>query len=77
MIAVIAGITLAVTVTANIVRALVITRARRTLLLHLVDKGVDAVFQLIVWPLRTYERKDQVLAAQGAVVLGRVGGLAA
>ena len=56
-------------VTGNIVRTLVIPRARRTLLLHGVDKGVDALFQLIVWPLRSYERKDQVLAAQGSVVL--------
>jgi len=69
VIAVIAGIALALAVTANIVTTLVVTRARRTPLLHVVDRGVDACFRLIVWPLRTYERKDRVLAAQGAVVL--------
>jgi hypothetical protein len=69
VLAVIAGILLALAITSNIVRTLVIPRARRTLLLRLVDDGVDAVFQLLVRPLRTYERKDQVLAAQGAVVL--------
>ena len=69
LLAIVAGILLALAVTGNIVRTLVIPRARRTLLLHGVDKGVDALFQLIVWPLRSYERKDQVLAAQGSVVL--------
>jgi len=67
--AVIAGILLGLAITANIVRALVITRARRTTLAHLVDQGVDAVFRMSVRPLRTYERKDQLLAAQGAVVV--------
>ena len=69
LLAIVGGIFLALAVTGNIVRTLVIPRVRRTLLLHGVDKGVDALFQLIVWPLRSYERKDQVLAAQGAAVL--------
>ena len=34
-----------------------------------VDRGVDFVFRMVSWPLRTYERKDQLLAAQGAAVL--------
>jgi hypothetical protein len=69
VLAVIAGVSLAVALTANIVRTLVITRARRTILWRVVDQGVDTAFRLLVAPLRGYERKDQALAAQGAVVL--------
>jgi len=60
---------MALAVTAHIVRSLVVPRARRTLLSHGVDAAVDRVFQAVVRPLRSYESKDQVLAAQGAIVL--------
>ena len=56
-------------VTAHIVRTLVVPRARPTMLTHIVDAAVDAFYRLITKPLRDYERKDQVLAGQGAVVL--------
>ena len=56
-------------VIAHIVRTLVVPRARPTMLTHVVDAGVDAVYRLATKPLRDYERKDQVLAGQGAVVL--------
>jgi hypothetical protein len=68
-VAVVAGVLIALTVTVNIVRTLVITRARRTLLFDAVDEGVDRVFNLLARSCRTYERKDQVFAAQGAVVV--------
>ncbi len=34
-----------------------------------VDEGVDFIFRMAASPLRTYERKDQLLAAQGAAVV--------
>ena len=64
-----AGALLGLTITANIVRTLVIARARRTVLFDAVDQGVDFVFRMASWPLRTYERKDTLLAAQGAAVV--------
>ena len=67
--AAVAGALLALTITANIVRTLVIARARRTVLFDAVDQGVDFVFRMASWPLRTYERKDTLLAAQGAAVV--------
>ena len=69
MLAAVVGILLAVAITANIVRTLVIARARRTMLFDAVDEGVDFVFRMLSAPLRTYERKDQLLAAQGAAVV--------
>jgi hypothetical protein len=69
VLAVVVGILLAVAITANIVRTLVIARARRTMLFDAVDEGVDFVFRMLSAPLRTYERKDQLLAAQGAAVV--------
>ena len=69
MVAFIVGALIVLAVTAHIVRTLVVPRARPTMLTHLVDAGVDGVYQLVTKPLRAYERKDQVLAGQGAVVL--------
>jgi hypothetical protein len=66
---VVAGLALALTVTAHIVRTLVVPRASRTWISHVVDKSVDALFEMIVRPIRNYGRKDKVLAAQGAAVL--------
>jgi hypothetical protein len=67
--AVVAGVLLALAITANIVRALIITRARRTVMFDAVDEGVAFLFRMAARPLQTYERKDQLLAAQGAVVI--------
>ncbi len=67
--AVVAGVLLALAITANIVRALIITRARRTVMFDAVDEGVAFLFRMAARPLPTYERKDQLLAAQGAVVI--------
>ncbi len=67
--AVVAGVLLALAITANIVRALIITRARRTVMFDAVDEGVAFFFRMAARPLPTYERKDQLLAAQGAVVI--------
>ncbi|MGH9107707.1 MAG: hypothetical protein ACRDZX_18125 [Acidimicrobiales bacterium] len=64
-----AGLVIVAGVTSNIVRALVIPRGRLTMLSHAVDSAVDAVFLVLVRRLRDYQAKDQVLAAQGAVVL--------
>ena len=66
---VVAGVLLALAITANIVRALIITRARRTVMFDAVDEGVAFLFRVAARPLPTYERKDQLLAAQGAVVI--------
>ena len=69
MVAAVVGALLGLVITANIVRTLVIARARRTVLFDAVDQGVDFIFRMASWPLRTYERKDQLLAAQGAAVV--------
>lgn len=69
VIAVVAGTLVALAVTAHIVRALVIPRGHPTLFSHLVDAAVGAFFRALVRPLRNFESKDHVLAAQGAVVL--------
>jgi hypothetical protein len=69
VLAVVLGISIVVGITGNIVRTLVIPRARPTLLVHLVDAGVDKLFHLATARFKTYERKDQVLAGQGAAVL--------
>ena len=69
VLAIVVGALLALAATAHIVRALVIPRGHATLFSHLVDAGVDAVFRALVRPLRNFEGKDHVLAAEGAVVL--------
>jgi hypothetical protein len=69
VVACLAGALVVLAVTAHIVRTLVVPRARPTVLTHVVDAGVDGFYQLITKPLRDYERKDHVLAGQGAVVL--------
>jgi hypothetical protein len=69
VLSVVVGVLLALAITANIVRTLVIARAKRTVLFDAVDEGVDFVFRMAAWPLRTYDRKDQLLAAQGAAVV--------
>ncbi len=69
LLAVIAGALLALVTTVHIVRTLVVPRASRTLMSRVVDTGVDALFSTIVRPVRSYARKDKVLAAQGAAVI--------
>jgi hypothetical protein len=69
IVSVVVGIFLVLANTAAIIRALVITRARRTLPATVVDRVVDFIFQGLVHPLHEYERKDQILAGQAAVVL--------
>ncbi len=69
MVAFVVGAVIVLGVTVHILRTLVVPRARPTLLSHIVDAGVDGIYQLVTKPLRAYERKDQVLAGQGAVVL--------
>ncbi|HTV11324.1 MAG TPA: hypothetical protein VME20_05615 [Acidimicrobiales bacterium] len=64
-----AGAVIAVSVSAHIVRSLVIPRARRTLLTRLMDAAVDALFRVLVRPFADYYRKDQILAVQGSVLL--------
>jgi hypothetical protein len=65
----VAGLTIALATTANIVRTLVVPRARRLAFSYGADYVVDRLFQWLVRPVRTYERRDRVLAAQGAGVL--------
>ncbi|MGP8205779.1 MAG: hypothetical protein ACLQVK_06915 [Acidimicrobiales bacterium] len=69
VVAFVVGAVIVLGVTVHILRTLVVPRARPTLLSHIVDAGVDGIYQLVTKPLRAYERKDQVLAGQGAVVL--------
>ena len=66
---VVAGLVLALVTTGHIVRTLVVPRASRALMSHIVDTGVDALFVMIVRPIRSYAGKDKVLAAQGAAVI--------
>lgn len=63
------GIVLALAVTGNIVRALVMPRAHRVAFSYGADYLVDCLFRGLVRPFRTYEGKDRVLAAQGAALL--------
>ncbi|HET9059186.1 MAG TPA: hypothetical protein VFN61_04640 [Acidimicrobiales bacterium] len=65
----VAGALIVLSVGAHIVRTLVVPRARRTILTTLIDGIVDQFFQLLVRPVRSYERRDSVLAAQAAAVL--------
>jgi hypothetical protein len=65
----VAGVVVVLGVTAQIIRALVIPRAGRMWLSHMIDSAVDAVFLALVRPLPKYKRKDQVLAAEAASVL--------
>ncbi|MGO9658288.1 MAG: hypothetical protein ACLP7F_08010 [Acidimicrobiales bacterium] len=69
VVAFVVGAVIVLGVTVHILWTLVVPRARPTLLSHIVDAGVDGIYQLVTKPLRAYERKDQVLAGQGAVVL--------
>jgi hypothetical protein len=64
-----AGLLIVVVVTAQIVRALVVPRARSSFLSRAVDRVVDASFQLLSRPLKGYETRDQLMAGQGAMVL--------
>jgi hypothetical protein len=69
VIAIVAGVLIALAVTAHIVRTLVIPRGQPTMLSHLVDSAVDLLFRALVRRLQSYETKDHVLAAQGALVI--------
>lgn len=55
--------------TTAIARALIVPRARRTAMARGADFLVDCLFRALARPLRTYQRKDQLLAGQGAVVV--------
>lgn len=54
---------------AHIVRTLIVPRSRRTLLTTLIDNFVDQFFQMLVRAVRSYERRDSILAGQAAAVL--------
>lgn len=54
---------------ADVVRRLVIPRARASVLSRAVDAVVDAMFQLVVRRLPDYEDKDRVLAGEPAMFL--------
>jgi hypothetical protein len=64
-----AGALIVLAVIAHIVRTLVVPRAHATMLTNFVDAGVDGFYQLVTRPFHDYERKDQALAGEGAVVL--------
>ncbi|HUB71699.1 MAG TPA: hypothetical protein VL984_14860 [Acidimicrobiales bacterium] len=66
---VLAGAVIVLAMTVNIVRALVIPRARWTFFSQVVDASVDAVFRVLAHRFASYERKDQVLAAQAPAVV--------
>ena len=69
VLAMVAGAGIALAVTAHIVRTLVIPRGHWTALSQVVDSVVDMAFGAVVRPFSAYERRDQVLAAQGSVLL--------
>ena len=69
VLAVVGGLAILAGTTANIVRGLIVPRARRTMMSRWADYCVDCVFRLLTWPARSYERRDRVLAAQGPAVL--------
>lgn len=54
---------------ANIVRALVVPRARRMAFTRSADWFVDQLYQVLVWRVRSYERRDSLLSSQGATLL--------
>ena len=63
------GAALVVVTMSDVVRRLVIPRARASVLARLVGVLVDGVFALLVRRFADYENKDRVLAAQPAVYL--------
>jgi len=66
---VVGGLIIVLSISAHIVRALVIPRARRTMLGSFLDSAVDMTFRALARPFEDYERKDQILAGQGATFL--------
>ena len=70
------GAALVVATMSDVVRRLVIPRARASAPARVVDALVDGVFQLLVRRFTDYENKDRVLAAEPAVyLLVRLGAL--
>lgn len=65
----VAGLVVALTAAGNIVRALVVPRASLMTFTKAADYIVDRLFYALVSPIRSYEGKDRVLAAQGAALL--------
>jgi hypothetical protein len=62
------GVVLVIAVTVSIVATLVIPRGRVGAIKH-VDRLVDSLYHLAVRPIKTFERRDSVLAGQPVVVL--------
>ncbi|HZE03073.1 MAG TPA: hypothetical protein VE155_15065 [Pseudonocardiaceae bacterium] len=76
ILAMVVGAALVVATMSDVVRRLVIPRARASAPAHVVDAVVDGVFQLLVRRFTDYENKDRVLAAEPAVyLLARLGAL--
>lgn len=69
MVGLVAAVLVALGTTANIVRTLVVPRASRTAFSVGADLVVDKLFGYLVRPVRSYEGKDKVLAAQGPALL--------
>lgn len=65
----VAGGLLAVLGTLNVARTLIVPRARRSLFSRLLDGGVDRLFRLVSWRVRSYEDRDRILAGQAAAYL--------
>jgi len=51
----------------SVLASLVVPRSHRSVLVHVVDRVVAAVYGLLTRPLGDWERHDRVLASQGAV----------
>lgn len=58
-----------ITATASVVGTVIIPRPTRSRLTRLVDRVVNATFDLITSPIRDYYRRDRVRACQAAVIL--------
>jgi hypothetical protein len=69
VLAVVIGAALVVVTMADVVRRLVIPRARASALSRAVDAVVDGLFQSVVRRLPDYQDKDRVLAGEPAVFL--------
>jgi hypothetical protein len=63
------GLLLVITTTASVLTTLVIPRGRVGFI-RIADHWVDAFYHLLARPLRSYERRDDLLASQAAITLG-------
>ena len=69
IIAAIIGGGLVLTAASSVIGTIIVPRPYGSWLTNWVDRLVDVAFRLLTWPVRGYQRRDQVLATQAAAIL--------